>query len=1107
MISLITRPTAAGKTATHWDYADSSLYPLTKGPFYQLFAKQLSRYATRVTGWILAPDQHQSQWDFQDVAQYPLEWVQPKLVVASKPISLWRVSAAILVGGFAAYRLWRVVCDLNKVENQFIGMPNTRWPSALRFFAKVLTDWATAKWRSLAGKSLMNCAAEHEERFRHFQRKEWKDAPEPAPCHDKVIHGHPLLAAERRGVHLQAIRLLSRKGYQPYDISTSRRTLRAKDGKGNPIPGFHGIFSPRDIMYESRNDEITEKHALVLIDVDYYIDMHALAAHMRPMMLYTFCPGVNSGHTPESSWHTTFDKDGVATAHYSVNGGENYQHQMWDYGSASYVTFKKYGVMYTYAIERHRPNKSSTHQVIWLQPCTISVEGDEFYERVFAKTPVAKRLTSAGTVVQDGDKVTITDGSFEFVLRATLWQAILTSCSEAKTVAAPQMHVFICGHKEDLLSGDPMYLAEWIAARFKKQALPTTLVYASRIQRPDGTFFSANMKATHVEMEPKPSNLSPATPTADRCSDAGAITTRVAEVHNSTVPPTKYDSYLKEYLAGISELTGVPRGGLMPLKPDELIERVERAKTAAKIGGAWDTAGSSAENSKVFVEAFVKKEVYGKPGDERNISPTDDDHLSKLAPYAYAAKDLLCKLPQYMPGRTPKEISRVMQSLIKSGEKLWETDFSRYDGQQSRAMRGWETIFFAWFFADEAAARLVSKEIFNVEAKSKAGSYSTGGSLCSGSSLTTIMNTFKHMFIQYCTYRESGLTHEEAMKRLFAAYGDDGVLTGSKEVADTMARVCDDIGMKNLKCVEACTYDRPYLTFVGRVFLMTDEECAPSFQDPNRVWARINLVSNGPDCKRRYLEKMACFIVTDGNTPLEGAYCRKVLKLTPGGKEMLDKIEKAEQGTLRLCDLTDQWILVESKAQMNEAWPNDGFPGAVRDIYASCLGIPRDELDTAEQRVREATQIQDLNGLLNLKQPELNPRFVYDGIAVSYGRAIMYDNNKKTGAPTPGELKSILRTKTKVLGAEASKIPDPKPVRKPSDKVRGTSAKATGEKGGKKDRGVAPTGSGAPVNNQKGENWVGTPKSARKQDAVKSGKAETKEAGPAKVRPTRTSRA
>jgi len=503
-----------------------------------------------------------------------------------------------------------------------------------------------------------------------------------------------------------------------------------------------------------------------------------------------------------------------------------------------------------------------------------------------------------------------------------------------------------------------------------------------------------------------------------------------------------------------------------------------------------ETALSSGDLRTVFIEGFVKREAYAKPSDERQISPTNDEHLAQMASYAIPFKEMLCKLPNYMPGKTPAEIAEHMQLLIASGHKLWETDFSRYDGQQSRWLRNTEVIVLSYFFSDPRAAELAYNEIFRVSAKCKAGTYSTGGALCSGSSLTTVMNTWKHMLIQYITYRESGLSPEAAFARLMAAYGDDGVLTGDEKVAEKMREVCDAVGLKNLKCVQAMTPERPYLTFVGRVFFPGEDGHAPSFQDPKRVWSRINLIQKGPDAFTRYLGKLACFVVTDGNSPLLGQYCRKVLSFYPQGQALLKSLGKEDSGDLILADIVDQWILVESKARVSQAWPNDCFPGDLYGVYAELLGVDRAMLNVAMDRVRNAKSVKDLDNLLELPPPPLDLRFVYKDFALSYGRTIVYDNNKVTGRMKPQEARGIVRTTEHVLGKGTcllNKLGTKAGVDKPKDKD---------PEAGKRHRRVsfvAPTGSGAPVLNT-GKATQGSKQNEKPKHANSSSKGAKKEA-------------
>lgn len=927
------------------------------------------------------------------------------------------------------------------VRTQVIGVPSCLLPSSWNNWIRMSGLYIRVSFGMLTRSSPIIAAAEHEERFRHHIRKVLKFEREAAPCHDKTLHGHPGLAAERRGVHLGVVRPLLDKKYRLYDISTSRRTQRL--GKGGAVDGYHGWFSHRDFMYGERNCAIENDHVLILIDVDYYLDVHQLASHMRPMILYTFNPGKVTGSTNESCWSTSYE-DNEAVVTYCVNGGNDYVHRLWDYGSKDYVAFEQGGMTFTYAIERKRPFPESTHWVIFLQPCAV-FNTRLMSEELRSSTHVVGRVTRPATATRRGDELYICDGDLEFVVKISLWQILLVSIRSQKHCSTHLTLQFI-KQSGELVSGNPMYFAEWLTSKEKSGSLPECIVFGSVVERPGGDVFKNELIETHEIMQPQPTTAPAATPTKAVASDAGAVVTRISQIHNSTPWPQKYDQYVKDFLRGVGEATDTKPGALSPMSVDELLSKTERSKTRAKILGVCETALGSADLAACMVEGFVKREAYVKPGDERQISPTNDEHLAKMATYAYPMKEMLSKLPGYMPGKTPKEISAHIKVLFGMNKPMWETDFSRYDGQQSRSLRSIEVILFKHFFSDPAAAELVYNEIFNVEARCKAGSYSTGGNLCSGSALTTIMNTFKHMLVQYITYREAGYTHEEAMAAILAAYGDDGILIGEKEVAESMKTVCDTVGLKNLKCQPAMTETRPYVTFVGRVFFDGDGEFAPSFQDPARVLTKINLIQKGPDSFKRYMSKLGCFLVTDGNSPFLGQYCRKVLSLFPDGREILRQLEGRDRNELVLSELFDQWILVESKARVTDAWPNDGFPGNCQAVYADLLGITLADLQKAMLKVTEAKTVDDLKHIISLPPPPLHERFVYKDFAFSYGQAIKYDDNRKTGKAKQSELDSIRRVAKKVLGSdktrEAFRFKD----------VKSKDVKADG----------APTGSGAP---------------------------------------------
>lgn len=703
------------------------------------------------------------------------------------------------------------------------------------------------------------------------------------------------------------------------------------------------------------------------------------------MVLWTFNPLVDLSSSAESNWYTDGDE-----YVFCVNGGRVFKHPVWEYGCTDYVTFRFGLCDYVYSIERFRPD-GSAHEIILLQPTCYGVGLP--VDHLVARRSIEDRMFFSG------DCVVVSSGALQFKLKTVLYETLLSKLTSSSTHVA-SITSYLREHKSDVVLGEPSYIAEWF---FSRRATPTLgrsqgLTFASVVTRSDGTVVPHEIKSSYVRMMDAPTNIEAKAPTDARSSDAAAVTTRIADVRNDVVPPEKYNMYMDEFIDQFCMVTGCVRGSLEPLSMEETMAQAEREATRKKMLGVAMDVFDDFTPGKVVVEAFYKKELYTTPKDERNISPTQDAHLTKLSRYTYAVKKKLKTTHWYMPGKTPKDMARCVMEFMQRDVQHQETDYSRFDGTISRWLRhNVEKAFYVALFADPTEIEtLIANEIDRTNAKTRAGGYDTGGSRLSGSPLTTDGNTSINAYVQYCAHREAGWSPEEAYMNIGLCYGDDGISEGDG-LEKQIDIVCKDLGLK-IKLVRAGTEERPYVGFVGRIFPRVGSDT--SFQDPMRVWPKIHLTRKlGKVERANFVAKLSSFALTDSKTPLLGNYCRKALSLIPEGRDALAK----------LCDpnkpwssISDSWLAVESQAKNSETWPQEAQSDAERMLYADLLGVSLDALNKADEKIRTAVSLGGLAGLLVLPEQPLDPRFILDGDQFAEGKPILYNNNRVKARPAPG---------------------------------------------------------------------------------------------------------
>jgi hypothetical protein len=339
---------------------------------------------------------------------------------------------------------------------------------------------------------------------------------------------------------------------------------------------------------------------------------------------------------------------------------------------------------------------------------------------------------------------------------------------------------------------------------------------------------------------------------------------------------------------------------------------------------------------KLIVSSFQKAESYWGFKHPRNISTVDADHRTRYASFIYPlSQEVLKPLPGWAFGKKPVEIARRMHDVCRGAATVTPTDYSAWDGTHSADLVKFELALCLRFFHPQyhAEIRELLLSQYGATAFTKHGvRYNTGKSRLSGSSDTSDFNSLDNKFLQYCTYRDMGLTHREAMEALGLAGGDDGVaadidIDKFRNVAESLGHV---IKAEHL-------YPGEPVPFLGRYYL--NAWCDDySVCDIQRQVKKLHL-SGAPltvsseDC---LLRKAQGILATDSQTPVVSHWARAVVRVL-GDKEINREGDQHDVS----------WFARQGYSRAEQ------FPQRPMDTWEAAWEFAALQLETTQARVRE----------------------------------------------------------------------------------------------------------------------------------------------------------
>jgi len=660
---------------------------------------------------------------------------------------------------------------------------------------------------------------------------------------------------------------------------------------------------------ETANVEFGTNDLTALVDVDYYVNMpELLARHPASYLLYTMQPSQAAKSTGEYKY--TFNRN--REIEYTVSGGAEYRHKLWDWGGDSLYTSTWccfcIPVNYTgYAVERRRVDDD--HQIVLLTP----------YKRfMFLSALIAHRTISGRKL----GRIDPTDGSFARImvngstgmtmstarlggyLCATvpvavddaIVQAAETSKEFTRSMAVSKMAADTNGPA--LSEGSEVYVAY---IKEKQRKLNTIETKHHRISLVDGVR-PYQYVLRWGDYEPAlPSMESFMNPFIDaafvaersRNNDERTVQTRVK------TPDDKGKSKLKSFhiqvMEEFTDLLAATVGKLHPVEYEEVYAKQNRPTQRSIL------ERSENETDDGRATAMQKAEAYRTANDPRNITIVNGPSKREHSKWMYALYEAMAKVEWYAFGKKPAELAQQVTEICLGAEWWFETDLSRQDmniGEYARMLevmlmtklfdkKYWEELLKA--MRSQTFLTVVTK--FGVKYNSKLGR-------ASGSAETAVFNTILTAFIFFLAFRmtRNRYTGEffiaaESWAKLGLYGGDDG---GTADVdpknAEKAARIMGQKltssrimrGELGVKFLARC--------YGPDVWYGDTNSCCDIRRQLSKFHTCVRL--NNLTAAQKLCEKSFAFSLSDLRTPILGPFIKKVLEISRFGKEDFENVHK-----------------------------------------------------------------------------------------------------------------------------------------------------------------------------------------------------------------------
>jgi hypothetical protein len=800
---------------------------------------------------------------------------------------------------------------------------------------------------------------------------------------------------------------------------------RSRSDERHGYNGNRTYFWTKDLHTTPRWYDPQPNDLLCLVDVCYYKDMHDfLATNSNPVVLSTFQPHVAAGNFKDYSF--TFDE--YNQVHYTVAGGGKYVHKVWNYSVDHFTATTTFlGIPWratSYLVDRK--TTSENHELVLLTPvATWNVICSFILSFLSTNTLATMRLMQSSHLrlrVQTKDTNIISTALPNQFVAANVPAAVDDTINN---LARMSTNAITCPTIEANLgvpTTDNQVMLERKAAAVilqsyyfsLQQQLFPTLRRMIMHQKPDVVFpiaqSAGNYQYNTYEPNAKPSMKPFMTPllvgafSPDKTigNEKQAIDKRIIAV-KSDAPATPFiDLTTTEFVQF-----------LFPV-PHPLFRETNEAVVEQQSRPSQRRILAEAEQNLPWIrrlKTFIKSEAYLKLVDLRIIFTINGVDKCDYFSYIYPLADYCKQFPWYVFGATPREIASRVTLICGFAQLIMITDFSRFDGTLSAALRSLEKKVLARGFqpCDTAHVLSLNGAMYDIPAVTTFGLRAPPGKhRASGEPGTSVMNTLANAYNLYYHLRRTKVGSDyyqpqEAWDRLNDSLfgGDDGATAAVTDVKHFI-RTSSELGLNaKAELLPRGSYGVQFLSrkYGSKVwFGETTSTC-----DVKKALSKLHLSTVKPDNvlpTTILQEKMVGLRLSDPNTPIIGHIALKVHSLNPGYQPTFE-----------------QW---NSDAPPDEQYPNHDFD-TVNEIFAMEMGSDPEPLHRILRFLENVVELEEMLAMPLLYEPkEVPPQDV--AIVVNHETVLPLPPKKQDA---PGKIRRRERAKNFALarkGARETKV-------------------------------------------------------------------------------------
>jgi hypothetical protein len=665
----------------------------------------------------------------------------------------------------------------------------------------------------------------------------------------------------------------------------------SKSDQRRGLKGTRRWHWTKDVNANNRNDKPGVKDIRYVCDVDYYIDIpDLLVAEAKPILLYTVVPETATSSGEDD---TVFRFTGEGCLKTIVAGGGSYSHMLWDYAADSFLVTRKFlGVpikSIAYAVERKQIGKH--RQVILLAPIRVFNGFAAVVAKLLLDTKELKRFNPIKVgptgekfvrfnVMSPKGELLVTTARPGALLCATVTQAEDDAIATVARLGTTNLMLPTTASWVDNRAASAV-LTDYHRSCGKKATLTVFPVEKGvRAYQYKPAVFDCEAKPK-IQAFMSPLVHGAFAPVANKAGEERCVKGRIVDLRQPEPKPNNFRDRCMDEFASL-----IMRN--VHLEP-VCFEVVNAKQTSSAQQLSIRKAVLTGQFRKLVLKCFLKAEAYADVKDPRNISTYNDADKLDMAQFALALSNHMKQFAWYGPGKTPLEIANRVAEICSKSDYVNISDYHRMDGTITYALRRVDRVVCMKAFANHTAKlnELLKTNVDNRGYLPHGTTFDQGSSHGSGCSATSLFQTLRAAFNAYLAFRHTpyvgGTTYnpQEAFCALGIHLGDDG-LDGNLPI-ESHRWASRATGL----VLEAEIVPRGFrgVNFLARYYSPSVWEGLPdSMCDVKRQLSKLHTTVRLPanvTPEQKFAEKATSYVATDGNTPVVGELCKKLLLLSP----------------------------------------------------------------------------------------------------------------------------------------------------------------------------------------------------------------------------------